>query len=156
MSRLRTMLAAALLLAASSCLEIDAQDVYVHFDAEQDRIDLMLVHRGVFAEASNDDTEKALRVAIEDLAEARQTGEVILWNNRPLRINPIEDGTPATTALFGHLDVENGGLFTDPTGTLCAYQFVRVNRAKAFFQKLNTLLELWMQNQEILDHEIER
>lgn len=155
MPRLRTMLAAALLLAASSCLEIDAQDVYVHFDAEQDRIDLMLVHRGVFAEAANDDTEKALRVSIDDLDEARQTGEIIFWNNWPLRVNPIADGTPATTALFGHLDVENGELFTDPKGTLCAYQFVRINRAKVFFQKINTLLELWMQNQEIRDHELD-
>ena len=155
MLRIRTMLAAALLLASPSCLEIDAQDVYVHFDAERDRIDLMLVHRGVFAEASNDDTEKALRVAIEDLDEARQSGEVILWNNWPLKINPVEDGTPATTALFGHLDVENGELFTDPKGTLCAYQFVRINRAKAFFQKINTLLELWIQKPGFDDHELD-
>jgi hypothetical protein len=141
----RTLLLAVPLLLAA-CLDFDSQEVVIRCDQERDRIDVLLVYRGLFAEgetARNQD--EALGKALNDLDQALQTGHFAFWCNWPFAIDPTEDPKPPATALFEHLDVEVGGLFTDPQGQLCGYQFVRVRQAKAFLHKLNTLLEAALQ-----------
>jgi hypothetical protein len=58
-----------------------------------------------------------------------------------LKIDATEP--PAVTAaLAAHVEVENGGFFTAPTGRLDAFQFVRIVRAREFLAKVNLLLEV--------------
>tara|TARA_R110002096_G_scaffold201250_2_gene385588 strand:- start:1573 stop:2610 length:1038 start_codon:yes stop_codon:yes gene_type:complete len=145
MKKIPTAFAFCLLLLLSGCLEIDGQDVYLRYDEENDRIDAMFVHRGIFAEAGDEDTADALKKATTDLENAMASGEFVFWNNWPLSCDPSRDYDAPRNALLKHVEVENGGLFTDPQGILCGYQFVRVNKAKSFVKKLNTLLELGFQ-----------
>ncbi|HEB54051.1 MAG TPA: hypothetical protein ENI87_12425 [bacterium] len=134
-----------LLACLAGCLEIDGQDVYFRYDQDNDRIDALLVYRGMFAEGGTATSSPPMQKAIEDLASARKTGEFVFWNNWPLSCNPCRDYDPVRNALLKHVEVENGGLFTDPKGTLCGYQFVRINRARSFVKKLNTLLTVALQ-----------
>lgn len=134
-----------LLLSLAGCLEFDAQDITFRYDEQADRIDAMLVYRGLFAEGGNGSSDKPLEKALQDLADARQTGEFSFWNNWPLRVDLTQERPAPIAALMQHVDVENGGLFTDPRGVLCAWQFVRVREAKAFVRKVNTLLEIALQ-----------
>ena len=140
----------ALLLLLTSCLEIDGQDIYVQVDEENDRIDAMIVYRGMFAEASSGNANPVEK-AINDLKEAQESGVFTFWNNWPFTFDPIRDYGIAGNALLEHLDVENGGLFTTPKGVLCGYQFLRVNNAKSFIQKLNLLVEASVQAEFVRD-----
>lgn len=146
MNKSTTLLLIVLLLLLGGCLEFDGQDVYFRYDEENDRIDAMFVYRGLFAEAGTGSSDKPMQKAIKDLQEARdETGEFTFWCNWPLSVNPSESYDPARDALLRHVEVESGGLFTDPEGLLCGYQFVRIHDASGFVQKLNTLLELAVQ-----------
>lgn len=134
-----------LLLSLSSCLEIDGQEVTFHFDQENDRVDVLIVYRGIFAESGSGSGEDPLEKAYKDLEQARETGEFVFWNNWPLSVDLSKDIKAPKAALAAHIDVENGGLFTDPQGVLCGYQFVRINDVSGFVKKVNTLLELMIQ-----------
>jgi hypothetical protein len=132
------------LFALTGCLEFDAQDVTIRYDEAKDRIDIELVYRGLYAEGGNDDP---LGKAVKDLAAARDRGEVAFWCNWPFSFDLTRDYAAPVKAMLAHVDVENGSLFTDPQGVLCGQQFVRIRDAKAFVQKLNTLLDLFVQQQ---------
>lgn len=141
----RTLACLCLLSLLAGCLEFDAQDVYLRYDADKNRIDALIVYRGMFAEGSNNTPQETLDKAIADLDEAKSTGEFCFWNNWPLSCNPSRDYDAVRDALVRHLEVENGGLFTDPKDLLCGYQFVRINDAKGFVAKVNTVLEVAVQ-----------
>lgn len=141
--RLRLLLLAMLFL-LSSCLEFDAQEITFRYDAQQDRIDAIVVYRGVFAEDGQGSSDKPMEKALTDLDKAMKNGQFAFWCNWPLKVDPTVDAGPGR-ALLPHMEVETGGLFTDPKGVLCGYQFVRIREAKAFLQKLNTMLEVGLQ-----------
>ncbi|MCA8952408.1 MAG: hypothetical protein KDE27_23055 [Planctomycetes bacterium] len=130
-----------LCLLLTGCLEFDAQEVTMRYDAKADRIDFLLVYRGVFYESgTNDNLDKAF----EDYAEVLSHGQAFFWSNWPLKVDVV-DPPRTTAALAEHVEVEIGGLFTGPTGRLDGYQFVRITRAGEFLTKLNTMLELAVQ-----------
>lgn len=106
------------LLLATACLEVDEQDIVFHHDATADRIDVMVVHRGLFAEAGTGSDRDPLAKALRDLAEVKEGGEVVFWHNWPLTFELTREYTAPAKALLAHVDVENGGLFTDPKGRL--------------------------------------
>jgi hypothetical protein len=135
----------ALLLPLAGCLEFDAQEVTLRYDVAADRIDALIVYRGLFAEGGGGSSQTPLDKALKDLDEARQTGEFVFWNNWPLSVDLTRKRPAPVMALMQHVDVENGALFTDPRGVLCAWQFVRIRDAKSFLQKVNTLFELTLQ-----------
>ncbi|MFY9344387.1 MAG: hypothetical protein WAT39_17980 [Planctomycetota bacterium] len=136
-----------LLFALAGCLEVDGQDITIRYDAAADRIDLHFVHRGLFAEGGSGSDKDPLAKAVRDLADVRAGGEVVFWCNWPLTFDLTREyGAPAK-AMLAHVDVENGGLFTDPQGVLCGHQFVRIREAKAFLKKLDLLLQVWVQSQ---------
>jgi hypothetical protein len=137
----RCLLLAAVLL-AGGCLEFDAQDVTIRCDPEHDRIDVLLVYRGLYSRMSQDQPGDRVGKAMKDLDGVMQSGQFAFWCNWPFSIDLSGANSGPAAALLQHIEVENGGLFTDLKGTLCGYQFVRVNGAKAFLQKLNTLLEV--------------
>ncbi|MFN6192906.1 MAG: hypothetical protein ACK5BN_03675 [Planctomycetota bacterium] len=138
-SALRRVAVACLLLLAA-CLEFDGQDVSLRYDEAADRIDLHLVYRGLDAGGGADAVDKAL----QQLTDARRDGTFALWQNWPFQFAIPRNNELALQTLLAHVDVENGGLFTDPTGALCAHQFVRIRDAKAFVQQVNTLLDVWV------------
>ncbi|MFN9332716.1 MAG: hypothetical protein ACK6D1_08975 [Planctomycetota bacterium] len=138
-SALRRVAVACLLLLAA-CLEFDGQDVSLRYDEAADRIDLHLVYRGLYAGGGADAVDKAL----QQLNDARRDGTFALWQNWPFQFAIPRNNELALQTLLAHVDVENGGLFTDPTGALCAHQFVRIRDAKAFVQQVNTLLDVWV------------
>lgn len=128
------------LLLGSACLEVDGQDLVVRVDPANDRIDVLLVHRGLFASARSGVDGEPLPRALRDLDEVRRTGRIVLWHDRLLSFDPSAEPTPELAPLQALVDVENGGLFTDPAGRLCAWQFVRVRSARAFVRTLDALL----------------
>lgn len=135
------------LFALTGCLEFDGQDITIRYDEAKDRIDIHVVYRGLFAEGGNGSDRDPLGKALKDVAETRQTGEVAFWCNWPFTFDLTREYPAPLRAMLAHVDVENGALFTDPQGTLCATQFVRIREAKTFVQQLNTALELWAQAQ---------
>lgn len=145
MHRIPTCVLFLVLIGLAGCLEFDAQEVTLRHDAAQDRIDAMFVYRGLFAESGQGNPQGNLEKVLKDLDDALQTGEFAFWCNWPLKCDLTVNLDPVRAALAEHVEVENGGLFTDPKGVLCGYQFVRVNRAAAFLQKVNTLLEVGVQ-----------
>ena len=126
------------------CLEFDAQDVAIHYDVANDRIDVLLVYRGLIAESGSSEGDQ-IKEALGDLDKCLATGEFAFWCNWPFKVDPTGDPQGLRQALLQHLDVENGGLFTDPLGKLCGYQFVRIREAEAFLGKLETALQLGVQ-----------
>ena len=135
------------LLLLAGCLEIDGQELAIHYDAGADRIDVHVVYRGLFAEGGSGSERDPLAKARKDLAEAKQSGEFAFWCNWPMALDLTREFPAPVRAMLDHLDIENGALFTDPQGVLCAQQFVRIREAKAFVQKLNLVFELWAQAQ---------
>lgn len=129
-----------LLLLGSACLEVDGQDLVLRVDPANDRIDVLLVHRGLFAAARSGIDGEPIPRALRDLDAIATTGRLVLWHDRLLSFDPSAEHAPALAALLAHVDIENGGLFTDPRGILCAYQFVRVRDARRFVGALDELL----------------
>ncbi|MCA8973726.1 MAG: hypothetical protein KDC98_03345 [Planctomycetes bacterium] len=129
------------LLLLGGCLEFDAQEITMRYDEKADRIDFLVVYRGIFLEAGSSTQGDKMDGAFADLQEVFDNGQSFFWCNWPLKIDPV-DPPAATAALAAHLEVEIGGFFTDPKGMLNGYEFVRIARAKEFLQKLNTLLEV--------------
>ncbi len=129
------------------CLEIDGQELTVRFDEAADRIDVYLVHRGLFAEGGQGSDRDPLQKAVNDIAATRQNGEVVFWCNWPLTLDLTREYPAPIQAVLAHIDVENGGLFTDPQGVLCATQYLRIRDAKKFVSKLNIAFELFAQQQ---------
>lgn len=139
------------LLVLAGCLEFDAQEITFRYDPQQDRIDALFVYRGLYAQASQGSGDKPLTKAVADLDQVLANGDFFFWCNWPFAVHPAGDAGAGAT-LLEHVRVENGGLFTDPNGILCGYQFVRVESAKAFVQKLNTLLEVSLQGAMAASH----
>lgn len=142
MFRLSNCLLSLTLLLLAGCLEFDGQEVTMRYDAKADRIDMLVVYRGVFYEAGSDGSD--MTKAFKDYDEVMAKGTSFFWSNWPLEVDLTKTGTPLAP-LGAHVYVENGGMFTDPTGRLDGYQFVRIRDAKEFLAKLNTMLELAVQ-----------
>lgn len=141
MPRILRHLVLLLLLGLSGCLEFDAQDITMRYDPKADRIDMLVVYRGLFVEQGSGKTSDPYQNAFTDLDEVMARGTSYFWCNWPFVIDLIKPNTPGH-ALTQYVDVENGGLFTDPKGVLCGYQFVRIRNVKEFLDKLNTMLEI--------------
>jgi len=138
-------LLSSLLFLCSGCLEFDAQEITFRYDQKEDRIDALVVYRGLFVESGSGSSDKPYDKALTDLDEAMKHGEFCFWCNWPLKVDPVDDKGGPGIALLPHLEVETGGLFTDLKGVLCGYQFVRIRNAGAFLNRLNTMLEVGVQ-----------
>lgn len=143
MKRLALLLLPFLLLCG--CLQFDAQDITVRYDEKNDRLDLLLVYRGLYC-------NREIAADVDQLESALRTGEFAIWSNWPLKVDLTEAKGPLA-ALADHVQVENGSLFTTPTGQLCGYQFVRLTDVDGFLKKANDALALWVRA-EVLGKEL--
>ena len=122
----------AFLLVVPACLEVESMEVRVVADSKNDRLDIMIVSRGVWSSARTD-SELA-----SDLATLRKCREVAAVPVPGLGImdftTPPDDGADAARCreLVPFLDIEAGAFFTDEQGRLSFYQFLRVHRPKEF------------------------
>ena len=146
MSDLQTVLRQSLLrvawllpLVLASCLEFEQQELHLRYDADQDRMDVLLVYRGLYAAKSNpmqvQDGKSLIDEAFSDLEKAREHGAFAFQSPMNFRVDPVEEAEEDWVRR--HIDVEHGGLFTDPKGRLCGYQFVRVRDFRAFLPKFD-------------------
>jgi len=126
-----------------SCLEFDAQDVFVHHDPVQDQVDILFVYRGLYAESKADDS-KGMEEALDHVEEALKSGAFAFWSNYPWRLRPRHDKSHMQI-LAQHLQVENGSLFKDADGRLCGYQMVRLQKVTRLMEKVNTVLALTLE-----------
>lgn len=129
---LRTVPFLFLLFVLSGCLQFDAQEITLHYDDKADRLDALLVYRGLYSNETAEDDIKQLRSVLE-------TGEFAIWSNWPLKPKLVS-ARGLEKPFADHCEVENGGLFVTPTGEMCAYQMVRVNDMTGFLKKLNTAI----------------
>jgi hypothetical protein len=129
-SRLSVMFA--FLLVVPACLEVESMEVRVAADAKNDRLDIMIVSRGVWSTARSD-SELA-----SDLAKLRRCRDVAAVPVPGMGVmdftTPADDAVDAQRIreLVPFLDIEPGAFFTDEQGRLSFYQFLRVNRPKQF------------------------
>ncbi|HZN39557.1 MAG TPA: hypothetical protein VFD82_12185 [Planctomycetota bacterium] len=121
----------AFLLPVAGCLEVESMEVRVVADSKNDRLDIMIVSRGVWSSAKSD-SELA-----SDLAKLRKCREVAAV---PVPGMGVMDFTAQDDdadwqrwrELIPFLDIEAGAFFTDEQGRLSFYQFLRVHRPKEF------------------------
>jgi len=125
--------------ALTACIEFDAQEVHLHYDGEDDRLDIMLVYHGLFAEGND------VQDAANQLDEAMLEGDFAFWSNWPLKVETVDGNRGALLKRF--VEIENGGLFTTPAGTLGGYQFLRVRNVEQLVRAANTVFSLYVQTQ---------
>jgi hypothetical protein len=126
-----------LLLCLGGCLEVESMEVRVVADRAQDRLDVMIVSRGLW---STSGSESGLA---EDLADMRKCRDVSALPVPGIGVvdftTPKVEGKPEEDwhLLAQFLDIEPGAFFLDEQQRLCFYQFVRVNRLREFLGKCN-------------------
>ena len=122
------------LLLLTACLEFEQQELHLRYDAEADRMDVLFVYRGLYAAESNPmpvrDGRSPIDKALSDLEKVREHGAFAFKSPMNFRVDPVEEAEKDWVSK--HIDVEYGGLFTDPKGRLCGYQFVRIRDFGAF------------------------
>ena len=122
------------LLLLTACLEFEQQELHLRYDAAADRMDVLFVYRGLYAAESNPmpirDGRSPTDKALSDLEKVREHGAFAFKSPMNFRVDPVEEAEKDWVSK--HIDVEYGGLFTDPKGRLCGYQFVRIRDFGAF------------------------
>ena len=127
------------LLLLTACLEFEQQELHLRYDASADRMDVLLVYRGLYASEGNHGipvkTQNPLARALSDFKQAREHGAFAFRSSSNFKVDPVDEAESGWVSE--HIDVEHGGLFTDPKGRLCGYQFVRVRDFRAFLPKFD-------------------
>jgi hypothetical protein len=120
---------AALLPAA--CLEVESMEVEVVADPAADRLDVMILSRGVSSSGSD---EKTLAKDLADLRRCRDAAAIPIPG-----LGIVDFAAPAGDEDEKHLqsflplvDIEAGAFFVDEQGRLGFYQFARIRGLKEF------------------------
>lgn len=133
MSPARSLVFVSLLL-LGSCLQVESTEVRVVADTKNDRLDVMIVSRGVSSNAGN---EKNLQKDLADLRSCRDGACVIAPGLGVMDFARQEAAKDEATAaarqrFVSLLDFESGAFFVDEAGRLSFYQFVRIHRLTEF------------------------
>ncbi|MGH7163195.1 MAG: hypothetical protein ACREID_06910 [Planctomycetota bacterium] len=137
---MRALLTLLLLLAA--CVDFDAQSVRWRYDAAKDRLDALIVYRGLYVEG--DGREKALEQLERIRGGARWFALLSNWPfNFNLEAKECDAGiiqraeAPLAARIAPHVTVRNGPLWLDAQGRLCASQLVRVEQLSNALAAIN-------------------
>lgn len=130
-ARVRRLVLLPLLLLAG-CLEIEAMEITVVADPAHDRLDVMIVSRGIFSSETEDNAN--LQHDLEQLLKCRDVSALPIpgigvadFTKQDEREDDIDW---QRSVLF--LDIEPGAFFLDEQGRLSFYQFMRINRLAEF------------------------
>lgn len=110
----------------AGCLEVESLEVQVVADPAADRLDLMVVSRGLWSSASGADN---LAKDLADLKRLRDVSALPFPGLGVIDLTRQDDGSWPEFARL--LDIEPGAFFSDEQGRLCFYQFVRVPSVQA-------------------------
>jgi hypothetical protein len=138
-------LAAAVVLCSTGCLDFEKQTFVVTFQPERDEINALLLYEGLQVGGKNEqdrkNAEKALGVVF---AEGKG-----LYLGHPLATIPLapdknkkpsEKEKKIYDLLGKHLTVRKGTFFLDKDGSLCGSQEVTIRQAKAFVRGINDMI----------------
>jgi hypothetical protein len=113
------------------CLEFEQQEVRVVVDAERDRVDLMLVYRGLcsgpphFSWRGGEDV-KGTEETLDELQAGRQIGALLA----PMMFFDLTElaasEDPLYAAFASRVAIDHGEPFRTEDGRLCAWQLVHV------------------------------
>jgi len=134
-------LAAAVL---GGCLGYDEQEIRFRVDPQKDRLDVLLVYRGLF-------NDSLVPPSAESQLDSIQRGERVFSALDPALLFNL-DATPAlkearwtpTTSI----KVEHGRVFRAKDGRLCAWQLVRVPSLSALLGAANDAYREWLATPE--------
>lgn len=128
---------AALLLAG--CLEVESQEARVVSDPAHDRIDVMIVSRGVASSAEGDNLAKDLA----DLKKCRDVAALPIPGFGVADFAAPADGEKDAKwqRSVKFLQIEAGAFFVDEQGRLSYYQFLRIEPASAFCRMVDEALQ---------------
>ena len=131
-----------LLLACSSCVEFERQDLWFRYDEKEDTLRIFNRYGGVF---SNGDENEAM----QQLASVMAGGRAFFFSNWLLEYNAreVEEHASSSTnsaedrslarMLLDNVSVRNGKFFLGAEGKLCSYQFVEVKNASKLVKAVN-------------------
>ena len=132
-----------LLLACSSCVEFERQDLWFRYDEKEDTLRIFNRYGGVF---SNGDENEAMRQLASVMAGGRAfffSTWLLEYNAREVEQAQWPRGTRAedrslARMLLDNMSVRNGKFFLSAEGKLCSYQFVEVKNASRLVKAVNT------------------
>ena len=121
----------AFLLPVAGCLEVESSEVRVVADRQNDRLDIMIVSRGVWSSARSDDE---LAKDLAQLRKCREVAAVPVPGAGVIDFMAADDDADSRRwrELVPFLEIEAGAFFTDEQGRLSFYQFLRVHRPRQF------------------------
>lgn len=139
------------------CLEYEEIEVRVVADLARDQIDLCIVSRGIHTRDRRSEGDKEpYKAELQQLLSLRDRVALPIGGFFPLDLTDLarDERRPGSAKpsdrlygkLFEFIELEAGRFHRDADGKLCLYQFVRINRAKAFVAWVNETLrdtELW-------------
>jgi hypothetical protein len=123
------------------CLEFDGQEIRLRYDSKKDRLDVLLIYRGVYVEDSGP-PRPSEKSAAEQQLDALLEGKrwVALLSNFPFVWNfDSEEAAqdPFVSPFVRNVSVENGRFFRDAEGRISAWQIAHVERVSDVLGEVN-------------------
>lgn len=133
---------------AACTFEVERSEIRIVADAKNDRLDVLIVSRGIYSTAKND---KQLEKDFESLLRCRDAGAIPMsFGVIDLAEVPDEEELVEPMALvLQHLEVEPGAFFVDGEKRLCFYQFLRIHRPRDFCAAFDACVRgIWANGKE--------
>jgi hypothetical protein len=138
-------LAAAVVLCATGCLDFEKQTFIITFQPERDEINVLLLYEGlqVGGKQAQDlkNAEKAFKAVFAEgkgLYLGHPIAAVSLAPDKDKK--PSEKEQKVYDLLTKHLTVRKGTFFLDKNGSLCGSQEITIRQAKAFVRGINDMI----------------
>ncbi len=124
----------ALVLLTSCDLEFPEQEIYFQHDEKADRLDVLLVYRGVTASSDSPGNVKKGVAAAKRFLAGRREFMILDW---PFYWDLDAEDKDVPKWLRQHVSLVRMGTFTDEHERLCAWQHLRLERVSDGFRLLN-------------------
>jgi hypothetical protein len=137
-----------LLVGMTGCLEFDAQEIHIRYDRKKDRLDALVIYRGLYSDA--DDPKKAIEDFTEMTSGARR---VYFASNWPFGVDLDElakSDSKLGRVLAAQTTLRSSPGWKDGEGRLCGHQFVRVTQVSEVLAAANIEFAKNLQSDEHL------
>src|SRR5262249_34227439 len=126
----------------AGCLEVDSMEVTVVADLPHDRLDVMLVSRGL----SSSWTGSGIEHDLKDLLSCREVAAVPVPGLGVVDFTKQTEGDDRWQTLLPFVSVEAGAFFVDELDRLSFYQFLRIEHVQAFVRAIEAMARAEMAN----------